>query len=84
MYNVCVRNGSALAAPDCGMFQVGDLVKISALGPDPTGWAAKSFASGCIYLIVEQPDRSQHWLWAAKVSDGKHYCLTKDRTEKIG
>jgi hypothetical protein len=66
------------------MFQVGDLVKISALGPDPTGWAAKSFASGCIYLIIEQPDRSQHWLWAAMVSDGKHYCLTKDRTEKIG
>lgn len=84
MYNVCVRNGSALAAPDCGMFQVGDLVKISALGPDPIGWAVKSFASGCVYLIAEQPARAADWLWAVRVGDGKHYCLTKDRTEKVG
>jgi hypothetical protein len=66
------------------MFQVGDLVKISALGPDPSRWEAKSFASGCIYLIVDEPDWSQYWLWAIRVSDGKHYCLTKDRTEKVG
>ena len=84
LYNVYVRNGSARAAPDCGMFQVGDLVKISELGASATGWAIEAFENGSVFLIAEEPDRDKYWLWTVRVSDGKKYCLFGARTKKVG
>jgi|TARA_R110000824_G_C15129282_1_gene668854 hypothetical protein len=71
--------------PECGMFQVGDLVKISEHESDMSDWAIEAFESGCIFLIINKFDKwDKSFFRVIRVSDGKERCLPKDLTEKVG
>ena len=65
------------------MFQVGDLVRISALGDNPTHWAELSFKYGWVYLVIDEPDPESTWFWGQRVSNGQNYCLTIERAKKV-
>ena len=66
------------------MFQIGDLVKMVALGKGiPNDWAILAYEEGWAFLIVYQDHPQDEYLWGRHVTTGKDYCLYKKCCEVL-
>jgi hypothetical protein len=65
-------------------FQIGDLVKMVALGNGISNdWAILAYEEGWAFLVVHQDHPQDKYLWGRHVTTGKDYVLHRNCCEAL-